>query len=120
MSDQDEFGAFLVGFVVGGLTGAVAALLLAPQSGEETRTIIRDKAIELKDKASEEIDEAYAQAEAAASEARIRFEELAQLTRERADELQRRSAVLLEEQKSRISEVMARKPSETEPPAPAI
>ena len=27
MSDRDEFGAFLVGFVVGGLTGAVVALL---------------------------------------------------------------------------------------------
>lgn len=28
MSDRDEFGAFLVGFIVGGLTGAVVALLL--------------------------------------------------------------------------------------------
>ncbi len=34
MSDRDEFGAFLLGFIVGGLTGAVASLLLAPQSGE--------------------------------------------------------------------------------------
>ena len=37
MSDRDEFGAFLVGFIVGGLTGAVVSLLFAPQSGEETR-----------------------------------------------------------------------------------
>ena len=36
MSDNnDEFGAFLVGFIVGGLSGAVVALLFAPQSGEE-------------------------------------------------------------------------------------
>ena len=40
MSDRDEFGAFLVGFIVGGLTGAVTALLFAPQSGEETRALI--------------------------------------------------------------------------------
>jgi len=36
-SDRDEFGAFLVGFIVGGLTGAIVSLLFAPQSGEETR-----------------------------------------------------------------------------------
>ena len=51
MSDRDEFGAFLVGFVVGGLTGAVVALLFAPQSGDETRALIKDKSIELRDKA---------------------------------------------------------------------
>ena len=51
MSDRDEFGAFLVGFVVGGLTGAVVSLLFAPQSGEETRALIKDKSIELRDKA---------------------------------------------------------------------
>ncbi len=54
MSDHDDFGAFLIGFIVGGVAGAVAALLLAPQSGEETRTLIRDKSIELRDKASEQ------------------------------------------------------------------
>ena len=54
MSDRDtQFGAYLAGFVLGGLIGAVAALLLAPQTGEETRTQIRDKSIELKDKAAE-------------------------------------------------------------------
>jgi len=53
MSDRDEFGAFLVGFVVGGLTGAVVALLFAPQSGEETRALIKDKSIELRDRAGQ-------------------------------------------------------------------
>ena len=38
MSQQDsDFGAFLAGFFVGGLIGAAVALLIAPQSGEETR-----------------------------------------------------------------------------------
>ena len=53
MSDHDDFGVFLIGFVVGGVAGAVAALLLAPQSGEETRALIKDKSIELRDKATE-------------------------------------------------------------------
>jgi len=83
MSDRDEFGAFLVGFVVGGLTGAVVALLFAPQSGEETRALIKDKSIELRDRASQTAEEAIARAEAAAAEARARAEELAKDLRER-------------------------------------
>ena len=34
MSDNDSFGAFFAGFVIGGLVGAATALLMAPQSGE--------------------------------------------------------------------------------------
>jgi gas vesicle protein len=83
MSDRDEFGAFLVGFVVGGLTGAVVALLFAPQSGEETRALIKDKSIELRDRATTSAEEVIARAEAAASEARARAEELAKEVRER-------------------------------------
>ena len=46
MSDRDPgFGEYFAGFVIGGLVGAAAALLLAPQSGEETRTLIKDKSV---------------------------------------------------------------------------
>lgn len=86
MSERDEFGAFLVGFVVGGLAGAVAALLLAPQSGEETRAIIKERSIELRDKASIEAEEAWKKAEEAARDARVRADELALQARARADE----------------------------------
>jgi gas vesicle protein len=48
MSDSSaDFGAFVAGFLIGGLVGAATALLLAPQSGEETRAAIRDRSIEL-------------------------------------------------------------------------
>jgi gas vesicle protein len=83
MSDRDEFGAFLVGFIVGGLTGAVVALLFAPQSGEETRALIKDKSIELRDRATQTAEEALARAEATAAEARARADELARQLRER-------------------------------------
>lgn len=33
----DDTGAFLAGFVIGGLVGAAVAFILAPQSGEQTR-----------------------------------------------------------------------------------
>jgi gas vesicle protein len=87
MSDRDEFGAFLVGFIVGGLTGAVAALLFAPQSGEETRALIKDKSIELRDKAQVTAEEALAKAEAAAAEARARADELAKEVKARSQEV---------------------------------
>jgi gas vesicle protein len=118
MSDNDsDFGSFLVGFVVGGLVGAATALLLAPQSGEETRTIIREKSIELKDKAVETaedararaekaLDEARTRAESAYAEARARADELAALTKERAADLQKRGQVVLEEQKTKIGEAI--------------
>ena len=82
MSDRDEFGAFLVGFLVGGLSGAVVALLFAPQSGEETRALIKDKSIELRDRAQASAEEALARAEAAAAEARARADELARQLKE--------------------------------------
>lgn len=85
MSDRDEFGAFLVGFIVGGLTGAVVSLLFAPQSGEETRALIKDKSIELRDKASVTAEQALAKAETAASEARARADELAKELKSRGE-----------------------------------
>lgn len=118
MAERDEFGAFIVGFLVGGFTGAVAALLLAPQSGEETRTMIKERAIELKEKAADTIDEAYSQAEAAAAEARARFEELAEMTKKRAEELQHHGKVVLEEQKAKLGEALQSKPKAAEAPKP--
>ncbi len=46
-------GGFIIGFAIGALAGAVAALLLAPESGEELRKDIGEKTIELKDQAQQ-------------------------------------------------------------------
>jgi gas vesicle protein len=88
MSDNDtSFGAYLAGFLVGGLVGAAAALLLAPQSGEETRVILRDKSIELKDKATESAEEAMNKATKALEDTRTRMAESVEELRARVDEL---------------------------------
>ena len=109
MSDRDEFGAFLVGFIVGGLTGAVVSLLFAPQSGEETRALIKDKSIELRDKASVTAEQALEKAEAAATEARARADELAK-------ELRARGETFVSDVKSRGKSAMdaVRKPKKSD------
>jgi gas vesicle protein len=49
MSDNgSEIGVFMAGFVIGGLVGAATALILAPQSGVETRAQIAAKGDEVR------------------------------------------------------------------------
>lgn len=101
MSDNRDFGAFFAGLVIGGLVGAAAALLSAPKSGEETRTLIKEKGIELRDRAVEVSQDARHKAEVALEEARtkaddalvdlrVKAEDLARMTKERAVELQQK------------------------------
>jgi gas vesicle protein len=51
----------LVGMLVGGLAGAVTMLLLAPQSGKDTRQQLQQKGIELRDRTSEIVDDTLTQ-----------------------------------------------------------
>ena len=57
MSSQNSGALFFAGLVTGGVLGAGMALLLAPQSGLETRLQIRNKSLELKDGAVEGLTE---------------------------------------------------------------
>jgi gas vesicle protein len=117
MAERDEFGAFLLGFIVGGVTGAVASLLLAPQSGESTRSLIKEKAIELGDQVNVSVDDARSRAEAITADARThadaitadalaRADEILKQARKSAEELQKRGQVVLEEQRSKIVETV--------------
>ena len=60
MSDDNGIGMLALGVLIGAVIGAVFALLFAPQSGEETRAMIKDKSIELRDKAQETTEQARA------------------------------------------------------------
>jgi gas vesicle protein len=51
----------LQGLLIGSLAGAVAMLLMAPQSGEKTRKRIQEKGIELRDRTTEMIDDVMTQ-----------------------------------------------------------
>jgi gas vesicle protein len=87
MADSGNGGEFFAGLVIGGMVGAGLALLLAPQSGEKTRTQIRNVSVELKERANETLAEAREKAEAITADARRKAEEIMEEARERAEEI---------------------------------
>jgi len=107
MSDHDEFGAFLVGFIVGGVTGAIAALLMAPQSGEETRAVIHDRSIELKDSAMTEAEKAKVKIKEGSVAARAKVEELSKSAYTKSEEIAQKAKAsgqeLLDAAKSKVT-----------------
>jgi gas vesicle protein len=90
---------FLAGLLVGGLTGAVAMLLLSPQSGKETRAQIRQKSIELRDQAVKTV-------EGAAAQARGTVRQITDDVREQAEELQQRGQDMLDEPRGHLSQTL--------------
>lgn len=52
-NDNGNAAAIMMAFVLGAIAGAATALLWAPQSGEETRRLLADKAREGREKAGE-------------------------------------------------------------------
>jgi gas vesicle protein len=50
-----------IGMLIGGLAGAVTALLMAPQSGKDTRKQIKEKSIELRDRTTELVEDTMTQ-----------------------------------------------------------
>ena len=99
-------GSFLTGMLFGSLVGGTVALLFAPQSGEETRTVIKEKGLEIKDKAVESGMEIRHKAEDVAQKTRTRIGEVAEATREQAHDLQQRGQTLIDTQRERIKGVI--------------
>ena len=64
----------------------MASLLLAPQSGEETRALIKDKSIELRDKAAEQAEMVASRANEFADDARTRGKEVFDYAKTRGKE----------------------------------
>ena len=84
---------FFLGFLTGTLVGAAIAIILAPQSGEETREYLKDQAILIKDKASE-----------VASEMRDKATEIAGEVKDKADKMKDKAIVIAGEVKQSVVE----------------
>jgi len=87
----------LLGTLIGGLAGAVAMLLLAPQSGEDTRMKIQEKGIELRDRTTGIVEDVMAQV-------RLDRDKLTVSGRQKAKELLEQGQELVVEQLDRVSD----------------
>ena len=50
---DDSEGGFFSGMMLGGIAGFVVGMMLAPKSGDETRSLFSERGQELRDKADE-------------------------------------------------------------------
>lgn len=55
VSDMNSLKNVLIGLLIGCLAGVAGMLLFAPQSGKRTRTQIRQKSIELRDRSTDNL-----------------------------------------------------------------
>ncbi len=86
----------LIGMVVGGLAGALTMLLLAPQSGKDTRMQIQKKSIELRERTTGMVEDTMAQV-------RLNANRLASDGREKIHELKQQGQKLTMKQLDRVS-----------------
>ena len=83
-----------MGFVVGGLAGLGVSLLMAPQSGRETRELVRYKATQLRQAA-----------EQTAQETKEKVEQLSDEAKTQVDTMRQKGMEYVEEQKQRVNRV---------------
>jgi gas vesicle protein len=84
------------GLLVGSVVGAATALLFAPRSGEETRSNIRDKAVDLRDRTTETVKDTV-------SQAKSRAYDLKDNVWEKAEEIKQRGKDTISQQLDRVS-----------------
>ncbi len=95
-NDTHHVWGFLGGLLVGSLAGAVAMLLVAPQSGKRTRAKIQQKSIELRERTTDAVEDALAQT-------RHKARQIRASVNDQAEAIQQRGQDVLDEQKERLS-----------------
>jgi gas vesicle protein len=90
----------LIGMLVGGLAGAVTMLLLAPQSGKDTRKQIQEKGIELRDRTNEVLEDSM-------TRVRVEANKLGVSGRDAIKELTQQGQKIAVEQLDRVAEAVA-------------
>jgi gas vesicle protein len=83
-------GRWLKGLLIGAAVGIGASLLIAPQSGKQTRELLRYKGVQLRQLAEQKAGETREKAEQLSSDARLQVQTLRQRSREYVDEQKNR------------------------------
>ena len=95
-SHDNTLVGLLVGLLIGGLAGAATMLLMAPQSGMETRKQIQKKSLELRDRTTEMVEDGMAQVRSSADKITLDG-------REKIKDLKQQGQNLAVEQLDRVS-----------------
>jgi gas vesicle protein len=101
MSDNRTI-EFLKGLVLGGVVGAVVALLYAPKSGKETREDISEKMEDLYEKAREEYEDSLNKARKAYDSAIARMKDLETDAKKKAEEVEEIVEDIIEKGKTTV------------------
>lgn len=99
MNDNDNnLGAFLAGFVIGALVGAATALILAPQSGPDTRQRLVDVSTDFRHSAESTTREYRDRASSMISDTRQRTQDL-------TEQVQDQVRIVLDTGKGQVEEI---------------
>jgi gas vesicle protein len=79
-------GRWLKGLLLGAAVGLGASLLIAPQSGRQTRELLRYKGVQLRQMAEQKARETREKAEQLSGDARLQMQTMRQRSREYVDE----------------------------------
>lgn len=71
-----SIGKFVTGFAIGSIVGGLIGVLLAPQSGEETRELLAEKSKNICDKAQDAVSEIQTKADGIVSDMQEKGDEL--------------------------------------------
>jgi len=83
-------GRWLKGLLLGAALGVGASLLIAPQSGKQTRELLRYKSVQLRQLAEQKAQETREKAEQLSGDARLQVQTLKQRGRDYVDEQKNR------------------------------
>jgi gas vesicle protein len=97
---------FVAGMLIGGLAGAGAMLLMAPQSGRRTRVQIRRKGVELRDQAAHSMEEAAEQVRTTSQQITANVQKQGDKLQQQAEKLQQRGQRAIDQQKERWAPVV--------------
>lgn len=94
--DTKRPAGFLTGLFLGSLAGAATMLLLAPQSGQQTRQQLQEKAMKLGDQTNDTVENIV-------SQVRTKADEVKANVTDRAKELKKQGQEVLTEQLDRVA-----------------